>query len=211
MAVGIIALRLGGVWLWLLWFAGALALVSLIYAFMDASAFGKVDGAHVHCTSRWLLWPYFLAVRGNALWHTRNSRTPTRLSGEVWFGALPTWKERPTFAGATIIDLTGEMAYEPIGNRYFQLPLLDLVAPSEQQLEVAVRAIDEAKNHGPVLVCCALGLSRSACVATAWLILHQRMSAGDATSQMRKLRPGVVLTREHLTVLGRFACHHGVG
>jgi len=48
--------------------------------------------------------------------------------------------------------------------------MLDLMPPTDEQLDAAVRAIMEFAGQRPTLVCCALGYSRSAVAAAAWLI-----------------------------------------
>jgi len=50
--------------------------------------------------------------------------------------------------------------------------MLDLVSPSQAQLEQAAQAIGAARAtaNGPVLVCCALGFSRSALAVAAGLL-----------------------------------------
>ncbi|MNT79235.1 hypothetical protein D3C72_2185500 [compost metagenome] len=55
-----------------------------------------------------------------------------------------------------------------------------------------------------VLVSCALGYSRSALVAAAWLARRQGLrDAGAALALLREHRPAVVLGREHAEALQR--------
>src|SRR5258708_39754055 len=57
----------------------------------------------------------------------------------------------------------------PISVRaHHHIPVLDLTVPATDQVEQAIAAISNAER--PVLVCCALGYSRSATVAAAWLV-----------------------------------------
>jgi protein-tyrosine phosphatase len=48
--------------------------------------------------------------------------------------------------------------------------MLDLVPPDPASLADAAGAIEALRARGPVLVCCALGFSRSACAIAAWLV-----------------------------------------
>lgn len=90
------------------------------------------------------------------------------------------------------------MALEQPVQYYQSLPSLDLIAPSRQTLQQAAAAIEHLRQHGPVLVCCALGYSRSASAVAAWLIVSGRCSdASQAEMLIRKARPRVVLHSAH--------------
>ena len=74
------------------------------------------------------------------------------------------------------------------------LPWLDLVVPEPAQLVAAADAVEAAASRGPVLVCCALGYSRSAAVAVVWLCIHgPRLAVPDALRAVRAARPQIVL------------------
>ncbi len=63
---------------------------------------------------------------------------------------------------------------------------LDLVAPSSEKVQLASDAVEAARHHGPVLVCCALGFQRSATVAVAWLVSTGRVAnAREAEALIR--------------------------
>ena len=54
------------------------------------------------------------------------------------------------------------------------------------------QAIESARK--PVLVCCALGYSRSASAVVAWLLMTRRAASYDeAVAMVRKARPSIVL------------------
>ena len=58
----------------------------------------------------------------------------------------------------------------------------------------AVNAIDAARRNGRVLVCCALGYSRSATAVVAWLLHSGRERDLDsAIARVRQARPQMVL------------------
>jgi len=57
-----------------------------------------------------------------------------------------------------------------------------------------------------VLVCCALGYSRSAAAVVAWLLMTDRAATVDsALASVQKVRPSIVLKREHCRALEVFA------
>ena len=85
---------------------------------------------------------------------------------------------------------------------YECFPTLDLLTPDVALLQQAASAIEHLRAQGPVLVCCALGYSRSASAVAAWLVVTGRcVDAQQAESLIRKARPGIVLHSAHRHVL----------
>jgi protein-tyrosine phosphatase len=79
-----------------------------------------------------------------------------------------------------------------------------LVPPDESQLAQAARHIESLRADGPVLVCCALGYSRSACAVLAWLLLTGRAgNVAEAEAILRARRPQVVLGPQQRAALER--------
>jgi protein-tyrosine phosphatase len=75
--------------------------------------------------------------------------------------------------------------------------VLDPVRPSERQIQEAAAAIEAAGSERPTLVCCALGVERSAAAVAAWLVSSGRASNLSAASGIiRERRPNVKLTCE---------------
>ncbi|HUR80439.1 MAG TPA: dual specificity protein phosphatase family protein, partial [Thermoanaerobaculia bacterium] len=78
--------------------------------------------------------------------------------------------------------------------------------PDAETLRAAATAIEEVHAHGRVLVCCALGYSRSAAAVAAWLLMTRRAaSAEEAAAIVRRARPYVVLGPTHLRALASLA------
>jgi protein-tyrosine phosphatase len=72
--------------------------------------------------------------------------------------------------------------------------MLDLVAPTVEELETAVGAIEELKSRRPTIVCCALGYSRSAAAVAAWLTASGKSaSPSESIALIRTRRPRIVL------------------
>jgi len=66
--------------------------------------------------------------------------------------------------------------------------------PSSAQIDAALHAIRTARARGPVLVCCALGFSRSALAVAAWLLAEGRAPTPEAAEAMiRRAKPAIVL------------------
>jgi protein-tyrosine phosphatase len=71
--------------------------------------------------------------------------------------------------------------------------MLDLVTPSPERLYEAARLIEEARRRGPVLVCCALGFSRSPAAIATWLSIQGKIDALQAIEEIRRVWPHVRL------------------
>jgi hypothetical protein len=172
-------------WMWaLLWLAFSLSMVACGYWSGDVRWLSKRDGF----IGFWM-WPYTLCAWINSRLWTRGEEPWQHLADGVWVGRAPA----PGAAFATVIDLTAEM---PVRARH-HIPVLDLTVPGEDQVVEAVRAIQGAER--PVLVCCALGYSRSATVAAAWLVAAGHAdSAEEAIAIVRQVRPRVVMGKEAL-------------
>ncbi len=78
--------------------------------------------------------------------------------------------------------------------------------PDLAQLKEAVNRLTQLKHsHDTVLVCCALGLSRSATIAAAWLMAEGGFqTAQQAIAHIRTQRPWVVFSAVHIRALGHY-------
>jgi len=198
---------LGGTWLWLFWPALALALVALNYAATGAAGFQKDSHGRLSTGARGLLLPYLIGARINSRLWTRRHPLPAAVTEDVWIGRIPSAADLRASAFAAIVDLSAELSCG--GDEtclYRSFPVLDLTVPDASVLRAAAEAIEEGRQRGPVLVCCALGYSRSAAAIVAWLLMTRRAATVDeAMSMVRKARPAIVLRREHCTALEAFA------
>ena len=202
------AFAVGGFALWLLWGSASLTLVALIYAGIGAErGFQKSDGQHKLAITL-LFAPYLLGAWINSRLWTRKHPAPDAIADGVWLGRLPRAHEMHNTQFAALVDLTAELA-APRGNwLYAGLPMLDLIAPEPGQLTLAAQHIEALRQRGPVLVCCALGRSRSACAVIAWLLLTRRITTLDAAEALlRTQRPAVVIGPEHRAALARWVAH----
>ena len=84
--------------------------------------------------------------------------------------------------------------------------MLDLLVPAAGELEAAVNAIEDLKTSRPTLVCCALGYSRSAMAAAAWLVASRNAPSVDsAIAMLCARRRRVVLSAAHRARLEEWA------
>ena len=167
-------LTLTGYAIFWLWPATALGIVGLGYFGAGAGIFQKQADGSASLASRWLLWPYRLFARLNVWFWTRKLPPHVELTDGVFLGRFPKAAELTSFA--TVIDLAAEMVSPPHFIEWKSFSTIDLLAPSSEKVQLAADAVEDARHHGPVIVCCALGFQRSAMVAVTWLI-----STGRAT------------------------------
>jgi hypothetical protein len=187
---------LWGGWTWLLlWPAVSLLLVASAYRWWGVAPFQKTATGH-SWAARALLLPYQAGAWLSSRWWTRNGSASAQVCPGIWIGRAPGRNDWNAAPFAAVLDLTAELAPSRAALRrhYACVPMLDLVPPSAQQLARAVDALTRLRAHGPVLVHCALGYSRSALVVSAWLQRHGVAATPEAAlSLVRSVRPQIVL------------------
>ncbi|UBM24719.1 phosphatase PAP2/dual specificity phosphatase family protein [Pseudomonas sp. p1(2021b)] len=243
----VLAIGLGGAWLWLAWPAVSLALVALNYGVLGAGGFQKGADGRLSNAAHWLLAPYLIGAWVNSrLWTWRHPQADEVCDG-VYLGRIP----RRGAPFAAVVDLCAELpchvqagappcrsglvprkgraaapaksaaklktwgrcaplsrhkaAPTPVASTgYACFPTLDLIAPDSRLLQQAAIAIERLRADGPVLVCCALGYSRSASAVAAWLVSTRRCADIDeAEALIRQARPGIVLHPGHRLALAQ--------
>lgn len=198
---------LGASALWLCWPGVALGLVAANYLRVGPSGFQKSTTGAMSPAARWLLAPYLLAARLNAWAWTRGQAPAVRVNGRVWLGRQPDAAEARRQGLAALVDVSAELPSPqtpPLA--VYCVPMLDLVPPTPAQLRAAADAIDAAlaahPGDAPVLVCCALGYSRSAASVAAWLLRSgHHADIDDAIAALRTHRPQLVLHAGHRAAL----------
>ncbi|MBL8882768.1 MAG: phosphatase PAP2/dual specificity phosphatase family protein [Hyphomicrobium sp.] len=186
-----------GLWLW--WPAVSLAFVSYAYAGGGAATFQKSTYGHQSLAVRLLLWPYRLGALINSRAWTQALESRIEIAANVWLGRIPS---QPA-SGLSVIDLTAEFIRPAGAGMWRSVPALDLVTVPPHLLREAAREIEYARTkHPPVLVCCALGFSRSAAAVAAWLVATGRANNGaDAVVMIRRARPQIRISAEQLAAI----------
>jgi len=183
---------LGGAWLWLAWPAVACLLVGLNYGLLGAEGFQKrVDGS-LSPAACWLFAPYLVGAFINSRLWTRRQPEPQQIVDNIWLGRIPDTQQLQRFAA--VVDMCAELPLAPGDRGYQSIPVLDLTAPDADHCLRAAHAIERLRHNGPLLVCCALGYSRSATALAAWLLYtHRATTVDNAIDMIRHVRPHVVL------------------
>ena len=88
---------------------------------------------------------------------------------------------------------------------YLNLQVLDLTAPTPQQLRAAADFISTHRETGTVYVHCKIGYSRTAATAGAWLLdAGLAATAEEAVALLRAARPTLVVRPEAWAALRVF-------
>lgn len=87
----------------------------------------------------------------------------------------------------------------------FHVPVIDMEAPTQDQLDRCVSALRKAHARGMnVAVHCTAGLGRTGVILAVYLVV-QGNSAGHAIEQVRRLRPGSIETPDQEEAVQTFA------
>lgn len=193
-----LALWLQGAALWLAWPAAALGLVALNYAGFGARGFAMDRRGRMRWSTRWLLMPYRLGAWLNARLWTRRLPASAEVVTGLRLGRVPGAVEWAAAGRPRLVSLCAELqlpAAAAAQGRTRCIPMLDLVLPTPAQLRRAVALVEgqrrAASENEAVWICCALGFSRSAATAVAWLRIYG--DAADAEGAVRAARPQIVL------------------
>ncbi|WP_312179630.1 phosphatase PAP2/dual specificity phosphatase family protein [Pantoea sp. CTOTU46764] len=188
----------------LLWPAMALLAVAAGYAGLGVTVFQKSRCGNLPLSARLLLLPYLTGVRISRCWFSRHTAQSNEIAAGVSLGRFPDKAQQEL----AVFDLTAELHK---GNRNAQrwlaYPLMDLLVPDIEPLCTAVRQLQQLhRESDKVLVCCALGLSRSATVVAAWLLAEgHATSVAQAVEFIHSRRPQIVLTPAHIEILEAFS------
>ncbi|ELY3083839.1 phosphatase PAP2/dual specificity phosphatase family protein [Klebsiella aerogenes] len=188
----------------LLWLAAALLMVAAGYTGLGVSVFQKNNHGDLSLSARWMLFPYLAGAWLSKQWFSRRISLSNVVNNGVALGRFP---DR-TMTQAAVFDLTAEFHKgRRKADHWEAYPLMDLVVPGVRDIHQAVMKLSQLQQeHESVLVCCALGLSRSATVVAAWLLSEGLAgSVTQAVALIKSRRPQVVLTPAHLQVLETFS------
>jgi protein-tyrosine phosphatase/membrane-associated phospholipid phosphatase len=195
------ALSIGGWGWWLFWLSLSLMMVAASYAFFGPEGFQKGPDGRMALGARALLWPYLLAARINGWLWRRGRRDAAEIRGGVHINGLPSRREAARFP--TVIDLCAELPGTAPPERCWAWPMLDLVTPEPETLRAAALMIEQARQRGPVLVCCALGFSRSAAAIATWLMLHHVPGIDAAIAEIKRAWPHLRLDAAALAAIDK--------
>ncbi len=193
----------------LLWPAFSLGVVATAYFGVGPSLYRK-QGGRLPLSAQFLLAPFLLGQHLSLLYYRRQGRPWDEVVPGVWIGQRLNRPEaqRAVDQGITaVLDLTSEFSEaEPfLDAKYLNLPVLDLTAPTQTQLEKAAAFIREQSTRGKVYVHCKIGYSRSAAAIGAYLLKNGfANTVEEAARLIRRVRPSLIVRPEVLGALHSF-------
>jgi protein-tyrosine phosphatase len=212
---GALAITCLVVWFWpwgalLLWPGIALGIVASAYFGSGPVIFHKANG-QLHWSARLVLAPCLLGQQLSLLYYRRQCRPWDKVTPEIWIGRVLNHAEATSAArlGVTaVLDLTAEFSEtKPLRTLiYRNIPILDLTAPSIDQLREMATFIDEESRNGIVYIHCKVGYSRTAAAAATYLLNAGKAgTVAEAIALLRQVRPAIVVRAEVLSALSEFA------
>lgn len=199
-------------WPWgafLIWPTVSLGLAAAAYFGAGPGIFQKRDG-RLPWTTWWALGPVLLGQEISRLYYRRQCRAWDELTPQVWIGSVLSRGEAAAAVreGVTaVLDLTAEFSesapFRAVA--YRNVPVLDLTAPTFEQLEEMAAFIEEESSKGVVYVHCKIGYSRTAAAAAAFLLRTGKVrTVSEAVHYLRQVRPTIVIRPEVMTALDEF-------
>jgi hypothetical protein len=193
----------------LLWPGVALGIVGTAYFGVGPIIFRKTTG-QLPWSTRFVLGPCLLGQYLSLLYYRRQCRPWDKITPRVWIGCKLRDREADAAirAGVTaVLDLSAEFSEaRPFRTIiYTNIPILDLTAPSPEQLSEMALFIVEQSQAGIVYLHCKIGYSRSAGAAAAYLIMSgEADDVEEALAMLRKARPSIVIRPEVISALSEF-------
>jgi membrane-associated phospholipid phosphatase len=199
-------------WPWsalLFWPGLALGVVASAYLGVGPIIFRKEKGK-LPLSAQFVLGPCLIGQYLSLLYYRRQYRCWDEITPRLWIGGKLRRRQAKSAlrAGVTaVLDLSAEFSEtKPFRTvRYRNIPILDLTAPTQEQLREMGRFICEQSETGIVYVHCKIGYSRSAAAVAAYLVMSDKASDVEAALAMiRRARPSVIIRPEVIAALSEF-------
>jgi protein-tyrosine phosphatase len=199
-------------WPWgslLLWPAVGTGIVTTAYCGLGPGIYRKSAGL-LPLSTRFVLGPLLLGQYASLLYYRRQCRPWDEVAPGLLMGRRLSDYEATEAVrqGVTaVLDLTAEFSEAaPFrAMNYRNLPILDLTAPTPEQMREAAQFIGQEIATGKVYVHCKIGYSRSAAIVGGYLLASRKAAtAQEAVEHLRKVRPSIIVRTEAIEALRTF-------
>jgi protein-tyrosine phosphatase/membrane-associated phospholipid phosphatase len=203
------------VWFWpwgslLLWPALSLAIVGSAYFGIGPGIFRKTEG-RIPLSAGIMLHPCLLGQHLSLLYYRQQCRKWDEVVPGLLMGRKLTSHEanEAIRCGVTaVLDLTGEFSEASpfLAVKYLNIAVLDLTAPTQEQLAQMARFIAKHIESGKVYVHCKIGYSRSAAAVGAFLLTTGQIgNPAEVLALLSRARPSLIVRPEVIEALNCFA------
>ena len=200
-----IAIYFSGWALWLLWLAGAWLLIAANYLLFGACGLQKQQNGHFKLAVYLLYLPFFAIMWLNSRLWTIKHPTDDLIIDEVYLGRIPSSKSLNQNHFISVVDLCAELPIGCFNGNYKLIPVLDMTPLSQKECQQVAQIIEQYRQQGKLLVCCALGYSRSATAVIAWLLWTKRANTlQQAIGIVKEQRNSIVITRQQQLILSNW-------
>lgn len=199
-------------WPWgalLFWPAISLGIAAAAYLGIGPSVFRKTNG-RLHWSARFVLAPYLLGQKISLHYYRRHCQPWNVVTPELWIGRVLNNREASAAAALgvnSVLDLTAEFSEAPSFRAlaYRNIPVLDLTAPTAEQLAEMVAFLEQESKKGIVYCHCKIGYSRSAAAAAAYLLKTGKVTTvRQALARLQQVRATIVARPEIVSALSEF-------
>jgi protein-tyrosine phosphatase len=186
------------------WIGTSLLVVGLGYWGLGAIVFQKKEDGRFSFASKILYFPYRMLSKFIREYFFKTYQSPQKITEKLYLGS---YKMSKTTNCEAVLDLCSE--YQRVNfkaNNYESFPLMDLVTPTQVELELGVKKLDNLIQNNPtVFVHCALGLSRSATVVFGWLLFSKKYATvSDVFAFFESQNYQVHLSEKHRSLLENY-------
>jgi membrane-associated phospholipid phosphatase len=186
----VLAFKFSTVWFLFIWLFASLLTVSVAYAFGWEWLLVSKD-SKANLFQKLFLLPYFLGNYLSLQYYSKKLKPFSKVEEGLYIGRYLKENEYQALKEQNInhsLNLALEQQFQKPVLKEKRLALMDQTIQNPKALHEAVLYIEE---HDGVYVHCALGLSRSILVISAWLIYHGK-SLDEVYEILEKVRPKYV-------------------
>ncbi|MDH5655260.1 MAG: phosphatase PAP2/dual specificity phosphatase family protein [Spirochaetia bacterium] len=201
--IAVISLVKGNLFLWFIWPAASLLLISSFYLWSGSNGFQKQSNGKINLAVHWLLFPYLFGVKiHSSIRKLKSDHAAYHIMDGVWIGHFPGIQDLKNEKYRAVVDLTSELSAPSSEIQWHSLPSLNLLPPHKHDLRHTVNLIEKLQTQGPILVTGSPGISRSAMAAAAWLAASRRTETiEEAVGMLQDIHPSFRFNPDEIDII----------